>query len=124
MTGISTIFPLHSHILFPCNKQECDCDETENIEQVEAWLLDSGTSMHFTLNLSDLSSLEELKPEKIQTTAKNHVLEVTGKGTVFIEHMIRDQENSNFGDTQSMHITHISPVYHGQLLSLCTLLQK
>jgi len=81
------------HVLFPSNKQECDCDETENIEQVEAWLLDSCASMHFTLNLSDFSSFEELKPEKIQTTAKNHVLEVTGKGTVYRTHDQRSRES-------------------------------
>jgi len=60
---------------YSLNKQECDCKETENNEKVEEWLLDSGTSMHFTLYLSDFSSFEELKPEKIQTAAKNHVLE-------------------------------------------------
>ena len=78
-------------VLFPCNKQECDCNEFENSEQVDKWLLDSGTSFHFTLYLTDFSSYEEIKPGKIQTASASHILQITGKGTMFIEHMIRDQ---------------------------------
>ena len=58
------------------------------------WLLDSGASHHFTSNLRDFASYQELK-HKHYTKMANGVAEIAGIGTVLLQcldHNTRDEK--------------------------------
>ena len=65
------------------------------------WLLDSGTSCHFTGDLSDLTSYQELKHKHYTKTA-NGVAEIAGIGTVLLRCL-----DHNTGDEKVVKLTQV-----------------
>jgi len=83
------------------------------------WLMDSGTSKHFTMNLDEFSSYES-----ISANNKNKVIIANGKtfieekGTVFLQHNVERN-----GQVIKQQTTHLSPIYYipglsSQLMSM------
>ena len=65
------------------------------------WLLDSGASCHFTGNLSDFASYQELK-HKHYTKMVNGVAEIAGIGTVLLQCL-----DLNTGDEKVVKLTQV-----------------
>jgi hypothetical protein len=86
--------------------------------------LDSGTSAHFTSEISDFASYEVLPQDDeqiIQTVSKSGTIQKIGKGAVFIKHAVEEDR------AIIEHRMCIYPIYHvpeisTRLLSIGTLL--
>ena len=65
------------------------------------WLLDSGTSHHFTGNLRDFTSFQELKHKHFAKTA-NGVAEIAGIGTILLRCL-----DHNIGDEKVVKLTQV-----------------
>lgn len=100
-----------------CN-DECNCGTGAN------WIMDSGTFKHFTSNLDDFSSYEELlNTENAVVLMVANLLSIVGKGVVIIRHNVEDH------NTQYEWTTHLYPVFYVpsltvQLLSMGMFLKK
>jgi len=71
------------------------------------WLMDSGTSKHFTMNMDDFSSYESIPASnKNKVITANGKTFIEGKGTVFLQHNV--ERNGQVIEQQT---THLSPAY-------------
>jgi hypothetical protein len=84
-----------------------DCNDECNCKTGADWIMDSGASKHFTSNLDDFSSYEELPNAEnaLVLTAANS-LSIVGKGMVIIRHNVEDR-NISYERT-----THLYPVFY------------
>jgi len=87
---------------------KCSCSRCKRSEppQQPQWLLDSGASMHFTGQRSDLVDAFKLaQPLMIQTA--NNITQVEEAGTVFITHTVHLRNSKAYEKT-----TRLQPVYY------------
>jgi len=87
---------------------KCSCSRCKQSElpQQPQWLLDSGASMHFTGQCSDLVDAFKLaQPLMIQTA--NDITQVEEAGTVFITHTVLPRNSKAYEKT-----TCLQPVYY------------
>jgi len=66
-----------------------NCGKCNSCSPSTPWLMDSGTSKHFTMNLDEFSSYESIpanNKNKVITTNGETFIE--GKGTVFLQHNV------------------------------------
>ena len=82
------------------------------------WLLDSGTSCHFTSDLNDFASYQELKHKHYAKTA-NGVAEIAGIGMVLLQCL-----DHNTGDEKVVKLTQVlhMPGTSAHLISMCEML--
>ena len=76
---------LKPHLCFSC----MDCNDKCKCGTGADWVMDSGISKHFTNDLNDFSSFKEIlnaKNTQVQTASND--LQIVGKGTVFIRHIV------------------------------------
>jgi hypothetical protein len=114
-----TINCLHDHrraFCAKCNDGNCDtCVD---------WILDSGASKHFSGDINDFASYQDVDPNKdTHVHAANSVIHIKGKGAVFIKHQVKIQ-----GKLESR-ITRLYPVFYipeidYRLLSMGVFLQR
>jgi len=74
------------------------------------WLMDSGASKHFTMNMSEFSSYESIpanSKNKVITTNGETFIE--GKGTVFLKHKVEKRRSKYLNATThlSLHLLHL-----------------
>ena len=66
-----------------------NCGKCNSHSPSAPWLMDSGTSKHFTMNLDEFSSYESIpannKNKVITTNGKTFI---EGKGTVLLQHIV------------------------------------
>jgi len=96
---------------------KCSCSRCKQSEppQQPQWLLDSGASMHFTSQQSDLVDAFKLaQPLMIQMA--NNITQVEEIGTVFITHTVHPRNSKAYEKT-----THLQPVYYFNGLNTCLL---
>jgi len=72
------------------------------------WLMDSGTSKHFTTNLDEFSLYESIPANnKNKVITANGKTFIEGKGTVFLQHNV--ERNGQVIEQQTMCL---SPIYY------------
>jgi len=86
---------------------KCSCSKYKREQpQQPQWLLDSGASMHFTGQRSDLVDAFKLaQPLMIQTA--NNITQVEEAGTVFITHTVLPRNSKAYEKT-----TRLQPIYY------------
>jgi transposase InsO family protein len=114
-----TIHCLHKHKREFCAKcLDGNCDTCVD------WILDSGASKHFSGDINDFASYQDVDPNKdTHVHAANSVIHIKGKGAVFIKHQVKIQ-----GKLESC-ITRLYPVFYipkidYRLLSMGIFLQR
>jgi len=66
-----------------------NCGKCNNCSPGAPWLMDSGTSKHFTMNMGDFSSYESIPASnKNKVITANGETPIEGKGTVFLQHNV------------------------------------
>ena len=73
------------------------------------WILDSGASAHFTLEISDFASYETLSPNElftIKTASKSEMISNVRKGIIFIRHTV-EENGKDLARTMRLY-----PVFH------------
>jgi hypothetical protein len=71
------------------------------------WIIDSGTSKHFTHDLSDFAEYHPYNGPMLNTANKSAPLQVKGGGTVFLTHSVK-----LFIRSRRRVISRLHPVYH------------
>jgi len=98
----------------------CKCKKGR--DQFPFWMLDSGSSSHFTPLKSDFTDYELLRsPQEVKTAA--HTIYLVGKGTVFIDH-IMVIKGKKVKKTLRIYPVYYLPHLTVRLLSLGTFLQQ
>jgi len=96
-----------------------NCGKSNSCLPGAPWLMDSGTSKHFTMNLDEFSSYESIPANsKNKIITANGETFIEGKGTVFLQHNV--ERNGQVIEQCTMHL---SPVYYipglsSQLMSM------
>ena len=99
---LSLAYNIYSHEIHDVCCVNCKGKMTDGSEMSGAfWLLDSGTSHHFTGNLSDFTSYQELK-HKHYTKMANGVAEIAGIGMVLLWCL-----DHNTGDEKVVKLTQV-----------------
>jgi len=78
-----------------------NCGKCNSCSPGTPWLMDSGTSKHFTMKMDDFSSYKSIpasNKNKVITTNGKTIIE--GKGTVFIQHNV---ERNSVGPSSESH---------------------
>jgi len=66
-----------------------NCGKCNSCSPSTPWLMDSGASKHFTMNMDDFSSYESIPASnKNKVTTANSKTFIEGKGTVFLQHNV------------------------------------
>jgi len=90
-----------------CLCTSLNCGKCNSCSPSTPWLMDSGASKHFTMNMDDFSSYESIpasnKNKVITTNGKTFI---EGKGTVFLQHNVERN-----GQVIEQWTTHLSPIY-------------
>jgi len=85
-----------------------NCGKCNSCSPSTPWLMDSGTSKHFTMNLDEFSSYESiLANNKNKVITANGETFIEGKGTVFLQHNV--ERNSQVIEQWT---TCLSPIYY------------
>jgi len=84
-----------------------NCGKCNSCLPSTPWLMDSGASKHFTMNMDEFSSYESIPANsKNKVITANGETFIEGKGTVFLKHDV--ERNSQVSECT----THLSPVYY------------
>jgi len=66
-----------------------NCRKCNSCSPSAPWLMDSGASKHFTMNMDDFSSYESIPARnKNKVITANGKTFIEGKGTVFLQHNV------------------------------------
>ena len=99
---LSSAYTICSHEIHDAHCVNCKGKMADGSEMSGAfWLLDSGMSCHFTSNLRDFASYQELKHKHFAKTA-NGVAEIAGIGTVLLWCL-----DHNTGDEKVVKLTQV-----------------